>query len=72
MDIMNGLAKTGSVLTSCSGFDCRTIVNFTPPNGNPLVLKTLMQQEMIKRGVPWGGFHNMCLSHTDGDISKTL
>ncbi len=50
----------------------RTIINFTPPNGNPLVLKTLMQQEMIKRGVLWGGFHNMCFSHTDEDISKTL
>jgi glutamate-1-semialdehyde 2,1-aminomutase len=66
-------AKTGtSHLTNCGGFDCRTIVNFTPPNGNPLVLKTLMQQEMIKRGVLWGGFHNMCFSHTDEDISKTL
>lgn len=31
-----------------------------------------MQQEMIKRGVLWAGFHNMCFSHTDEDIAYTL
>ena len=31
-----------------------------------------MQQEMIKRGVLWAGFHNMCFSHSDQDISYTL
>ena len=31
-----------------------------------------MQQEMIKRGVLWGGFHNMSFSHTDADIEFTL
>ena len=35
-------------------------------------MKSLVQQEMIKRGVLWGGFHNMCLSHTDEDIEYTL
>jgi glutamate-1-semialdehyde 2,1-aminomutase len=60
--------------TSCSGYNCRTIMTF---NGdisgcNPLEMKSLVQQEMIKRGVLWGGFHNMCLSHTDEDIEYTL
>jgi glutamate-1-semialdehyde 2,1-aminomutase len=27
---------------------------------------------MIKRGVLWGGFHNVCFSHTDEDIEYTL
>jgi hypothetical protein len=31
-----------------------------------------MQQEMIKRGILWAGFHNMCYSHTDEDIAYTL
>ncbi|MBL7129780.1 MAG: aspartate aminotransferase family protein, partial [Ignavibacteria bacterium] len=34
--------------------------------------KTLVQQEMIKRGVLWGGFHNMCFSHSYNDIEYTL
>jgi glutamate-1-semialdehyde aminotransferase len=58
--------------TRCVGFNCRTMVTFTPEAGNGLELKTLMQQEMIKRGILWAGFHNMCYSHTDQDIAYTL
>jgi len=58
--------------TKCSGYDCRTIVSFDASAGNPLELKSLVQQEMIKRGILWGGFHNMCFSHTDADIEYTL
>src|SRR6201985_1524879 len=56
----------------CVGFNCRTMVTFTPEAGNGLEVKTLMQQEMIKRGILWAGFHNLCYSHTDEDISYTL
>jgi glutamate-1-semialdehyde aminotransferase len=59
-------------VTQCMGFDCRTVIQFTPAGGDPLVLKTLLQQEMIKRGVLWGGFHNLSFSHTDEDIAYTL
>lgn len=48
------------------------MINFTGQGGDPLVLKTLMQQEMLKRGVLWGGFHNLSFSHTDADIAYTL
>jgi len=58
--------------TKCIGFNCRTMVTFTPQAGNGLMLKTLMQQEMIKRGILWAGFHNMCFNHTDEDIAYTL
>ena len=27
---------------------------------------------MIKRGVLWGGFHNMCYSHSPEDLAHTL
>ena len=47
-------------------------MTFDANAGNPLEMKTLVQQEMIKRGVLWGGFHNMCFSHTDEDIDYTL
>ncbi len=60
------------MFTKCIGYPCRSMVTFLPDAGNGLELKTLMQQEMIKRGVLWAGFHNMCFSHTDDDIQYTL
>ncbi|MCJ8211488.1 aminotransferase class III-fold pyridoxal phosphate-dependent enzyme [Mucilaginibacter sp. RS28] len=58
--------------TRCIGYNCRSMVTFTPEAGNGLEVKTLMQQEMIKRGVLWAGFHNMCFSHSEEDINYTL
>ncbi|PTR01123.1 glutamate-1-semialdehyde 2,1-aminomutase [Mucilaginibacter yixingensis] len=58
--------------TRCVGYNCRSMVTFTPDAGNGLEVKALMQQEMIKRGILWAGFHNMCFSHTDEDIDYTL
>jgi glutamate-1-semialdehyde 2,1-aminomutase len=40
--------------------------------GNPLEMKSLVQQEMIRNGILWGGFHNISYSHTDEDILYTL
>ncbi len=68
-DIARQLAMT---YTSCGGMDCRTIVTFDASAGNPLEMKSLVQQEMIRRGVLWGGCHNMSYSHTDEDIIHTL
>ena len=59
-------------LMSISGYPCRSIVNFAEKAGDGLVLKTYLQQEMIKRGILWSSFHNMCFSHTDADIQFTL
>ncbi|CCH51963.1 glutamate-1-semialdehyde 2,1-aminomutase [Fibrisoma limi BUZ 3] len=59
-------------LTRCIGYNCRTMVTFAIEAGNGLEVKTLMQQEMIKRGILWAGFHNMCFSHSDEDIQYTL
>ncbi len=69
----NNLAlELGMPYTQCTGFDCRTIMTFDAKAGNPLEMKSLVQQEMIKRGILWGGFHNMCFSHSDEDIAYTL
>ncbi len=57
---------------SIGGYPCRSIVNFSEKAGDPLVLKTYLQQEMIKRGILWSSFHNMSFSHTDHDIQYTL
>ena len=58
--------------TSCVGYDCRSLITFDAKAGNPLEMKSLVQQEMIKRGVLWGGFHNLCFSHSDEDVAYTL
>jgi glutamate-1-semialdehyde 2,1-aminomutase len=58
--------------TRCTGYDCRTMVSFDASAGNPLELKSFVQQELIKRGILWSGFHNMSFSHTDADIDYTL
>ena len=54
--------------TKAIGFNYRSMVTYDPKAGDPLLQKTLVQQEMIKRGVLWGGFHTMCYSHTDADM----
>jgi len=58
--------------THCIGYPCRTMITFSENAGNGLELKTLMQQEMIQRGILWAGFHNLCFSHSDEDIAYTL
>jgi len=64
--------ELGMNWTSCSGFDCRTIMTFDASAGNPLEMKSLVQQEMIKRGVLWGGFHNVSYSLTEEDIDHVI
>jgi glutamate-1-semialdehyde aminotransferase len=82
LDEKGGLLKDGynkiaaefgmEAYTKCIGYNCRTMVTFTPAAGNGLEVKALMQQEMIKRGILWAGFHNMCFSHSEEDIDYTL
>lgn len=66
--------KLGLNYTKCSGYDCRTIITFNAEKSgsNPLEMKSLVQQEMIKRGILWSGFHNISFSHSDDDINYTL
>jgi glutamate-1-semialdehyde 2,1-aminomutase len=66
------VARLGMDYTSCIGYDCRSLITFDPKAGNPLEMKSLVQQEMIKRGILWGGFHNICFSHSDEDVAYTL
>lgn len=58
--------------TLCKGHPARTLITFSPEFGNPLAMKSLVQQEMIKRGILWSGFHNLSFSHTDEEIAYTL
>ncbi len=73
-DGYNNIAKELGIshYTKCTGFDCRTMVSFDASAGNPLELKSFVQQELFKRGILWGSFHNMSFSHTDEDMAYTL
>ncbi len=62
-----------NTFTECIGFPPRTVITFKDTHGlESLELKTLFQQEAIKRGVLFSGAQNMCYSHTDTDIERTL
>lgn len=65
-------AELGIEYTRCSGFDCRTIVTFDSAAADPLLMKSLVQQELIRRGILWSGFHNMSAAHTEREIDYTL
>jgi glutamate-1-semialdehyde aminotransferase len=64
--------QLGLAYTSAKGFDCRSVVTFDPHAGDPLLMKSFVQQELLRRGILWGGFHNVCYSHTDADIATVL
>jgi glutamate-1-semialdehyde aminotransferase len=69
-------AELGMKYVSCVGLPARTMVSLSATGdaagADPLELKSLAQQELLKRGVLWGGFHNLCLAHTDADVDHTL
>ena len=65
-------SSLGMEYTRCAGMDCRTLVSFGAAAGNALEVKSLLQQELFKRGILWGGSHNMSFSHTDADVEYTL
>ena len=64
--------KLGLDFTRTIGYNWRSMATFDEKAGDPLIQKSLMQQEMIKRGVLWQGFFNISFSHTDRDVDYTL
>lgn len=58
--------------TRCVGMDARTMVTFDASAGSPLELKSLLSQELVRRGVLWQGFHNLALAHGEDEVSWLL
>jgi glutamate-1-semialdehyde 2,1-aminomutase/spore coat polysaccharide biosynthesis protein SpsF len=57
----------------CIGLHPRTVLNFFETGGHPpLLLKSLFQQECVRRGVLFTGGQNISFSHSDADIEHTL
>ena len=56
-----------------SGLAPRTVISFFDDSGREsLLVKSLFQQECLKRGVLFSGGQNICFSHSNGDIEHTL
>ncbi len=59
--------------TECVGLPPRTIIRFQDAEGKEsMVYKSLFQQECIQRGILFTGNQNICYSHDDADIERTL
>ena len=74
-DGYNVLAKEYGLekYTRCIGLPPRTIIIFKNEKGEEdLLLKSLFQQECIKRRILFTGAHNICFSHSNKDIDYTL
>ncbi len=74
-DGYNVLARKFGVecYTECIGLPPRTVTTFKDETEKEsLVLKSLFQQECLKRGVLFSGSHNVCYSHSNADIDHTL
>jgi glutamate-1-semialdehyde aminotransferase len=68
-DAYNATAShLGIDYTKCIGLPCRTLVTFDAKAGDPLIMKSFVQQELFRLGILWSGFHNLSLSHDDRDI----
>jgi glutamate-1-semialdehyde aminotransferase len=65
-------ADHGITWSKCAGMDARTLVSFDAGTVDPLLAKSFVQQELIRRGVLWSGFHNLSWAHRDGDIEYLL
>lgn len=61
-----------SHISSCVGYPCRTMLTYIAEGQDSLVLKTFMQQELLQKGILWGGFHNMSYSHSQEDLTYTM
>lgn len=72
-DAYNGLAERhGLGFTRCVGPSSRSLVAFDGSAGDPLVFKSLLQQELLRHGVLWTGFHNLALAHDSAAVSHVI
>ena len=57
----------------CVGLAPRTVMTFKDHGATPgLALKSLFQQECLRRGVLYSGGMNLCYRHSDADVEQTL
>jgi glutamate-1-semialdehyde aminotransferase/transketolase C-terminal domain/subunit len=64
--------ELGLEWTRCAGMDARTLVMFDAAAVDPLLARSFVQQELVRRGVLWSGFHNLSWAHRDADLEYLL
>jgi glutamate-1-semialdehyde aminotransferase len=69
-EITAGCGLSG--FTRCAGMDCRTIVTFDPRLGDSLLMKSFIQQELIRRGILWAGTHTLSAAHGRSEVDALL
>jgi glutamate-1-semialdehyde aminotransferase len=62
----------GITFTQAKGGAYRSMITFDASAGDPLLMKSYMQQELLRYNILWGGFHNVSYSHTDEDVTAVL
>src|SRR5262249_5612355 len=74
-DGYNALAKHFGVdkVTECIGLPQRTVCTFADtPKADALLVRSLVQQELVKRGILFLVGHNLALAHSNADVEQTL
>jgi glutamate-1-semialdehyde aminotransferase len=62
-----------STFLKCIGAPCRTMLAISATSlGTPLEVKTYFQQEFLRYGILWSGFHTMSYSHSEEDIDHLI
>jgi glutamate-1-semialdehyde aminotransferase len=57
---------------SCKGHAPRTMLAFDAARVDPLLARSYVQQELLRRGVLWNGFHTLAFAHDDAAIEELL
>jgi len=74
-DGYNKLAKEQELkeYTQCEGYPPSTMSKFYGKTlEESLLMKSLVQQELLKRGILWAAYHAISYSHKDNEINTTL
>ena len=74
-DGFNQLARNHNLqeFVKCIGYPCRTIISFDGKGiYNELEMKSIFQQELIRRGILWTAYHAISWAHSKKDIKLTL
>jgi glutamate-1-semialdehyde 2,1-aminomutase len=66
------LANNDMSYAACKGLGARTMLAFSDVAGDPLMMRSFVQQELLRYGILWNGFHNLSAAHTQHEIQYTL
>ncbi len=73
---MNDLAKIYNLddIIACAGYPCRTVMTIKKfgKYKKPLITKSLIQQELMCRGVLWSQYQSISYSHKEKHIDSSL